>query len=687
MSAASERPAVSAVPPSDAENSITPDGMGRESGRMPGGDSCGQPRGSSTRLFLLVASVFFLSGALIQFLPVVLHPGRFIRTINQADMLLSIWRVNRFGHQLVHAPWQLFDGGVFFPAGNSLVFSDPLAFYGSLSALLWPMFPDPVVIYNLLLVMVFASTGIVTAFFLRSVLTEFPGFADRAAADTAALLAGAMVAYHPYRFTFVQCLEHPSIQWYGLIFLFLFRLTRDGNPLHFAWFALFALLQMLSSLTNSLFLFLPAAALLVISLFSSGRVGLKTLLRIARWAVALLCMLLVVYWPVLAFAGRGAARSIGSNVRYSATPAAYASMPAVNPVHDAVFTPSGGGHPMFPGVVLAGFAAVSLVAMRRLGGWRGVRDAKWPYLVLAAAVLYELQEIAGKAVAQSGCGCLSALRGLFPLSRFMPDALRRLSDDWGLTALSCAAIVFFLWCAARLPLVIRYFAVVAFAGFVCSFGPYYRSGETSFGSGLYMVLYKLLPPMRAMQAPFRLNGLLLFCIAVFAALGLYVFIAAARRRGRLPGVAAVLLSFLLVLADNLSTGLATLPASYKLHGQPPVYSWIAGRPGDFAILELPLGRGPVRDAEAMYRAIFHGKRIVNGYGSFVPRSFRQFQSSYESLPNEWFYRRLRELGVSYVLYHGGDDEDGQFQPLLNATDDLRMVVRFENDFVFEVLHR
>ena len=57
--------------------------------------------------------------------PLVLHPGRYSRNDN-ADTQLNEWILAWVEHQLPRAPLHLFEANIFYPAHDSLAFSEPL---------------------------------------------------------------------------------------------------------------------------------------------------------------------------------------------------------------------------------------------------------------------------------------------------------------------------------------------------------------------------------------------------------------------------------------------------------------------------------------------------------------------------------------------------------------------------------
>jgi hypothetical protein len=72
--------------------------------------------------------------ALVMTAPVALHIGSRVPD-SLGDPLLQAWQVAWDGHAVLHAPLHLFDAKAFWPAHDSLAFSDPLLGYAPAGAI------------------------------------------------------------------------------------------------------------------------------------------------------------------------------------------------------------------------------------------------------------------------------------------------------------------------------------------------------------------------------------------------------------------------------------------------------------------------------------------------------------------------------------------------------------------------
>jgi hypothetical protein len=166
--------------------------------------------------------------------------------------------------------------------------------------------------------------------------------------------------------------------------------------------------------------------------------------------------------------------------------------------------------------------------------------------------------------------------------------------------------------------------------------------------------------------------------------------------------------------------LRPLPARYPT-AAPPADSELAetirrlGSP----VLELPVGRGRVPfnalfHARAMYRAIFHGQPLVNGYHGYWPATFPARMALAGRLPDAEALAALwRETGVGTIVVHPSDfgaevkllcrgidprapgceladpgaDDRGRWRAVVEHGDreDLRLVGRYGEALVFRVV--
>ncbi len=124
---------------------------------------------------------------------------------------------------------------------------------------------------------------------------------------------------------------------------------------------------------------------------------------------------------------------------------------------------------------------------------------------------------------------------------------------------------------------------------------------------------------------------------------------------------------------------------------------VALRASDGPILELPVTGFPARDrqAEALYRSIFHGRPVLNGDASFYPPGFDYRMTLAERLPDPTALALLVGLsGLRTIVVHGRGFSHALApgSPWLaflhrQRRRDLRLVGRIEDALVFDVVPR
>ncbi|MGD2206242.1 MAG: interleukin-like EMT inducer domain-containing protein [Anaerolineae bacterium] len=223
-----------------------------------------------------------------------------------------------------------------------------------------------------------------------------------------------------------------------------------------------------------------------------------------------------------------------------------------------------------------------------------------------------------------------------------PTALHPLGGDWtdtlrqtreGTSRFRDVNTVFLGWTGLALAVVgaVRYrrrlaawiTSAVLFA--VLSLGPLLQiNGRSTFDLDglkttvpLPFILLHYIPVIKANRVPNRFSVVLMLALAVLAGFGAYWLLKQAARlkpeTARIGLVPCCLLLSALLLFEHWSVPLPLTDARI-----PPVYEQVAAEPGDFAILQLPLGwrnSFGVQGAEStqtQYYQTYHHKRLLSG---------------------------------------------------------------------------
>jgi hypothetical protein len=166
-----------------------------------------------------------------------------------------------------------------------------------------------------------------------------------------------------------------------------------------------------------------------------------------------------------------------------------------------------------------------------------------------------------------------------------------------------------------------------------------------------MLLYLFVPFFHLMNYPVRFAVFAALAIAVLAGAGISrLFV---RLCSQVQGVSrswSRACLTLVVIGVILFEYLAVPPpfGMCKIRPQ-PTDEWLAKRPGDFAIMKYPLSRA--FQGTSNYGVQVHGKNIVYGYGSFIPRTFRDQMDVLDRFPEPDCVDLLKEWGVRYVLLY------------------------------------
>ena len=266
------------------------------------------------------------------------------------DVYFNMWRLAWFAHALASAPSTIFDGNIFYPERHALTFSDAMVVEGLVAApLLWAGV-RPVLVHNALLfgAVIVSAAGMVV---LVERLTR-----NRAAA----VIAGIIFAFAPYRFDHYMHMELQWTVWVPWALWAVHRTIESGRPMHGLQAGLFVALQMLSSVYYGVFLatLLPlVAGLLLLSLPRSQALRAFRALALGGVAAAIICSLYAL--PYLAASRQVGRRPTDEIAKFSARPHDYLVATPDNRIYGDLFE----GPPerrLFPGfvAVLLAIAAV-----------------------------------------------------------------------------------------------------------------------------------------------------------------------------------------------------------------------------------------------------------------------------------------------------------------------------------------
>jgi hypothetical protein len=307
--------------------------------------------------------------------PLVLHPGRYSRNDN-ADAELNEWILAWVEHELPRDPAHLFEANIFFPAHDTLAFSEPLIVPALIGAPLAWAGGSPVLVYNLVVIAGMALTAFATFVLVEAWTGSFP----------AGLAAGSLFAFNTHTLTRFAHVQGLHIYGLPLALLAIDRLVRDES-----WGA--ALM-----LAGAVALMAYTSGYLVV--FAAVMIGIVLVTRAPEWwpragrfaarvsAAGLMAALVIlpVYLPYRRAAReQHMVRTLDIVKDYSATPAGY--LASAGRVHFSTWSGRFFKDPVdsfFPGFVILALAGIAIAASARRGGSGG--DPTRPRVIMLVAI-------------------------------------------------------------------------------------------------------------------------------------------------------------------------------------------------------------------------------------------------------------------------------------------------------------
>ena len=571
--------------------------------------------------------------------------------VDRQDPLLNAWIMAWEAHQLLRAPLDLYHTNIFFPLHNTLAFSEILL---STSALVMPLqwlTDNALFSYNVAFLLSFFTTAL-GGYLLALYLTGQRG---------AALVAAVALAWSPYRMAHLSQLQLLAFGWLPLALIYLDRLLR-GN-LHQsanrvfrkpkwlkdgALFALFFLLQALSSFYSALFSALACTLYVVGWVLWKRRLPWSALAggMFATAIVALIILpLSLPYFEIQQTLGAG--WTLQQNEQFSASLQAYAYAPEGTVLWGSLTRPLryvyGACCPpdtLFPGLTLLLLSGVALwrtkKACLKQGDRKGSADALRTPPLSASPTITPYHYVL-------------SLR---------PSHVSR---------------------GGRSPL----WLLIALVAFLLSLGPTLtvRALEPTGIALPYRWLWEYVPGFNAIRAPVRWAVLVSLALSMLAAIG----ITRLRWRWAAP------LAFMLVLIEFAIVPLPLVTAPEA----PASLPWLDAQ-APTRILELPLAAERPRPSvpndqprrawelsrllEMQYFSTQHWHTTPDGYSGYIPTRHGDFVREIQALPSRRAVTLLQGLGVRYVIIHEDDLDEARARQLQQPLpESVREIARFDDE--------
>jgi hypothetical protein len=618
-----------------------------------------------TRQELLAVLLLFVLLAVVFTWPLALHLGSAVE--DTQDALLNVWIMAWDGHALFSAPGHLFDANIFYPYPRTLAYSELLLSNALLS---WPitlLTGNPVLGYNLVLLLTFVLSG----FGVYLLVRRWTG------SGWGGVAAGIVFAFNAYKLANLAQIQLLSLHWLPFALLFLDRLLAQGDkenvspsprlPLSSsllrrdAWlFVLFFVLQCLAS-----FYYAVLAALAVglyVLCFFARRPRTLTGAALARLAmVGLVAIALVVPFTLPYFQVQselGFHRTLAESEPFSASLRQWSEALPNNLVYGRWLAPR-------PAVVIGGYPL----------------DALFPGVVALLLALWGL-------AARNGGKAFSPFPGREGGRGVRSASPSPVGNGGGLG-----------WGWWGFPL------LLALGAFLLSLGPtLFLAYGASTGLPLpYRLFYDYLPGFQALRAPVRFAALAFLGLAGLAGFG--VAWEQRCRGARVQGCSSAPVPSLcsglrLLCSPTLLTALLvlealTFPAANIVPlptgaAVPPVYRWLAQQPRT-VVLELPMlfTDAPDQGLLTQYLSVYHWQPTPDGYSGFIPPQHGEVVYEMQRFPSARALALLRGLDVGYLIVHTAQVKDwpGMHARLAAFADDLALAQSFGADLVYRVLPR
>jgi hypothetical protein len=563
------------------------------------------------------------------------------------DPLLNTWILGWDTTALVHHPLQLWHAPLFYPYTLSLSYSENLLGDLIYFAPIYLISHNPVLSYNVTFYSIFFLDGL-TMYITARAYTE---------KRFAALIAALIYAFAPYRLSQIDHIPITGGEWIPLAFLFLDKSFQHGRWRNWILFALFFLLQLLSSVYYGIYL---AYMLLAYALVRYARpffqqlrlhksVYLKNLLRSAIKPVivfaAALALIVLLMAPYLVSLHNGYARSVMQSAGYSAF------------ITDFLYTSP----------------------FNLLHGITSINADNIPARCITALNAQQYPP-----------SCLALFQGKTPPA----DSEHYLFLGWTTLVLVIIGIVL---AVRQHHTTMRAYAWTALIVLLFAFGPFLQAA-TGTGAPLmggaslshpylpgmpmpWLLAFYAFPGFKGLRVPARLMGVLLMMLALLSAYAVAWLqgavqahagtraitdqqeegnIAASwgKRRSSMKHLAIVFILVIIPAALLLEALPASLPITPVPTGSaiPPVYQWLATHGGTAPVIELPIsepGTNFINQEEAWYDyyTLYQPHPIVDGWSGYRPPITTTISVVMQNFPSPASIAILQRYQIHYVVVH------------------------------------
>jgi hypothetical protein len=273
--------------------------------------------------------------------------------VQHQDPLFSAWRLGWVAHALFADPSQLFDGNILYPAHRTLAYSDAMLLQGVIAAPFIHLGVSPLLMVNVLwfLSLVTSAGGM---YLLARRLTG---------STSAAILAGIIFTFAPYRTDHVMHLELNWAQWIPLTLWSLHRTLTEDRPMAGVLTGVFIALQLLSCIYYAIYLLLVLAVIGLASVWAyRGHFSRRAIAGLAGGALIVAAVAVPYSIPYRANVHTLGTRADFEIKNWSATPSSYLATTPENLVYGRLTEDLGSPEArQFPGLIAIALLVIALV--------------------------------------------------------------------------------------------------------------------------------------------------------------------------------------------------------------------------------------------------------------------------------------------------------------------------------------
>jgi hypothetical protein len=623
------------------------------------------------------------------------------------DSLLNMWILGWGAENLPRVlvgdmtPGQVANANIFHPEPLALALSENL--FGQVLQILpaYYLTGNLILCYNLLFLSTFVLSGVGMYLLVRDVT------GDR----YAALLAGLLFAFVPYRVAQIGHLQILSAQWMPFA-LYGFRRYITTSHVTALLGGSLALLMQNWSCGYYLIYFAPFVLIFVVhQIAAAGRLRDRSVWVMFAAAGAVVAL---GTWPLLALyleAQRLHAfeRPLGEIIGFSAD--VYSYLTAAEGLR--VLGPSLQTWPKPEGELFLGFVPTGLAALGAFVAVRAARaDARGSQTYFKTVPGRRLQPLAVVTflLGVFACALLVGFVGILFTGGFVtslagiPIRATNAPRLLGQLAIVLAAAVlvsgkFRFVCARFATSAAGLAAISLVVALWLSLGPVaHTRGQTIEGLGLYGLLLEYVPGFGGLRVPARYAMIAALYLSVLAGIGAAWLMRPRFTNGSArPMLMAASLAFLIEaafvpMAINQTWGDGAIvppPRVEPASSAPAVYRQLSTMPGDLALVEFPFG-DPAWELRYVYYSTVHWKRLVNGYSGSFPQGYNVRVALFQRIATapDQAWAALAQTGATHAIVHEAALATGEAR-LIRAWLESRggrEIGRFGSDVLYDLPH-